>query len=906
MNQYNGNIIITSTHVLSDGIRFGSNGGSATLANTRTITVGGGGYIAGQLRLRNFLQAGGTAQNLTLTGTGFIYNYDSNWGGDVNFSAPRINTRGTTYNGNSTLSKTGASDDNCSGGNTFIGNCTLNNSGTGYFLMGNGTADTWQANLTMNNSSTDNMYIAHGGAGHSIAGNLIANNTTSGGTTVNYFATNGNSTLSITGNATLSNTGASSNSQMVFANNGDITVGGDLNITSNASGTNGYFYVASGTSSSVNISGNTTVSNNGAGTTKRIYFGNNGDIICSGNLNISNSSSANNSQIYLNHAANSMNVYNGNIRVESTHVSCDGILFGNAGGSATLAAGRNINTFGGGFIAGDMQLRNMTQLGSNASTLSLSGSARFYAYASTFGGSMNVESPRFYNRSSTYSNGLTLNYIGTVNETSYGGNTFNGNVSYTHNGSSRIRLANNVANDYNADVTFTRNSGTLQPTYNHASTFAGDITVNCNTEVTLGAGNGRVILDGNSDQNFTDGGTTSNFTFRRLTINKPGGSFILSEPLRIQTTAEFTQGIVQSSSGNEFIFEDESTVSGANNSSYVRGPVDKIGNNAFEFPVGDSSLYRPLSMSAPSSNSAQFRATYFHTDPSASYDWMSKDPTVHHISTTEYWTLDRIASTNNVSVTLSWDANSGGVDNLTDLTVIRWDGSTWKDHGNGGTTGNTTAGTIVSSGSISSFSPFTLGSSSSNNPLPVTLVDFRAEADFDNHQVLLNWETVSELNNDYFIVEKTTDLMSFTAVDRIAGAGTTNEFSFYNTIDNKPNEGISYYRLSQVDFDGTKQVYELKKVEFNSISNTNEFNLFPNPLSKNTFFISLPMDISISSSTVNLIDNTGKIIETSLEISQIFSSTIKVVLHSPLPNGLYKVRVVSQDGTHTENLVIQH
>lgn len=88
--------------------------------------------------------------------------------------------------------------------------------------------------------------------------------------------------------------------------------------------------------------------------------------------------------------------------------------------------------------------------------------------------------------------------------------------------------------------------------------------------------------------------------------------------------------------------------------------------------------------------------------------------------------LDRVTSTNNVNVTLTWDVNSGGVTDLDDLLVARWDGDSWTSEGNGGTTGNTTTGTIVTSSAVTNFSPFTLASSTSNNPLPIELLSFSA------------------------------------------------------------------------------------------------------------------------------------------------------------------------------------
>src|SRR5262249_48817219 len=150
-------------------------------------------------------------------------------------------------------------------------------------------------------------------------------------------------------------------------------------------------------------------------------------------------------------------------------------------------------------------------------------------------------------------------------------------------------------------------------------------------------------------------------------------------------------------------------------------------------------------------------------------------------------------------VWLSWDDFSGVVDDLTSIKVARWNGTQWKDHGNGGTTGNVSpsTGTVRTSAIVTSFSPFTLGSGNGNNPLPVQLLNFTAK--LDGSEVLLDWNTASEINSNYFVVDKTKDTNKFVEVARVQGAGTTNLASTYSSIDKAPYSGISYYRLRQAD-----------------------------------------------------------------------------------------------------------
>lgn len=84
--------------------------------------------------------------------------------------------------------------------------------------------------------------------------------------------------------------------------------------------------------------------------------------------------------------------------------------------------------------------------------------------------------------------------------------------------------------------------------------------------------------------------------------------------------------------------------------------------------------------------------------------------------------------------------------------------------------------------------------------LPVELVSFIGEV--EDNTIKLTWITASELNNDYFQVEKSEDGINFNVVSIIQGNGTTNSLSNYTAYDDMPNASTIYYRLKQVDFDG--------------------------------------------------------------------------------------------------------
>lgn len=115
-----------------------------------------------------------------------------------------------------------------------------------------------------------------------------------------------------------------------------------------------------------------------------------------------------------------------------------------------------------------------------------------------------------------------------------------------------------------------------------------------------------------------------------------------------------------------------------------------------------------------------------------------------------------------------------------------------------------------------------------NTPLPISLVSF--DATVDKGIVYLKWETASEFENDYFVVERSRDGKTFEALTKVDGAGTTNESLKYQARDTNPYHGVSYYRLSQTDFDGSVNYYRVLVVKIETFAEVTK--LYPNPVEK--------------------------------------------------------------------------
>lgn len=114
------------------------------------------------------------------------------------------------------------------------------------------------------------------------------------------------------------------------------------------------------------------------------------------------------------------------------------------------------------------------------------------------------------------------------------------------------------------------------------------------------------------------------------------------------------------------------------------------------------------------------------------------------------------------------------------------------------------------------------------NQLPINLTYFRAKS-VDNQSVELDWSTDSEVNNNYFEVERSKDGKQFQGIEKIASKGGFNKKTNYQTFDQKPFTGISYYRLKQVDYSGKINYTVIQKVVISSPL-IKGLKLYPNPV----------------------------------------------------------------------------
>ncbi|PLX06676.1 MAG: hypothetical protein C0596_15275 [Marinilabiliales bacterium] len=140
-----------------------------------------------------------------------------------------------------------------------------------------------------------------------------------------------------------------------------------------------------------------------------------------------------------------------------------------------------------------------------------------------------------------------------------------------------------------------------------------------------------------------------------------------------------------------------------------------------------------------------------------------------------------------------------------------------------------------------------------NGVLPIELLEFSAKQ--EKESINISWTTISEINNAEFIIEKSTDGKNFIEIDRIKGAGNSRNLIEYQTKDYNPENGINYYRLTQIDFDGKYETFEIKAIEFNRFNS--QISLYPNP-SNGKFYISTN---ALNNAKYNIYNSLGQIVK---------------------------------------------
>lgn len=426
-----------------------------------------------------------------------------------------------------------------------------------------------------------------------------------------------------------------------------------------------------------------------------------------------------------------------------------------------------------------------------------------------------------------------------------------------------------------------------------------------------------VTFDGTTEQ-LVDGTFTGAASFDDVLVNNSStaGVSLNSGDIEIDGILTLTDGLVNTSSTETLTLTSGANWTGASSASYITGPIRKDNiaiASTYEFPVGKAARYAPVSIVNVGTGSDDWTAEYFTstggTYSSATFD--GTDPgsgfnALTRVESTDRWEITSVAS-NTAQVRATYGPHNGFAD--THVRLVWWDDEAaldgdgadnrWENQG-GQIAGTASSGTVTSEASVFfSTRQFGLGYAP-ESVLPVELVSFAGE--LDGKEIRLKWTTASELNNDFFDVQHSTDGEVFKSIGQVSGNGTTSQAAEYVLIHKNPQPGINFYRLRQVDFDGDEEVHYIIQVTNDFFYAGIEATMFPNPARPENMNIRVVTEDISSPILIKLVGLTGqvyyqKVVRNSLQFEE------KIIPMQEMKHGIYFL-TIKQGGRVTQKKVV--
>lgn len=189
-----------------------------------------------------------------------------------------------------------------------------------------------------------------------------------------------------------------------------------------------------------------------------------------------------------------------------------------------------------------------------------------------------------------------------------------------------------------------------------------------------------------------------------------------------------------------------------------------------------------------------------------------------------------------------------------------------------------------------------LNASCSSVPLPVELLSFTAVK--SGNDALLDWSTATELNNNYFDVQHSTNGEEFLNVGRVYSKnGNSTNLQTYKFLHENPGKGISYYRLKQVDFDGSYEFSDIRSVVFGGPGN---LIVYPNPTTQ-MLNVQMPEDMD-QGSVIEVVNPAGQIVKSMANVD--VTNAVFTLDVSDLAGGIYFIQVRTSADLYREQFVI--
>jgi hypothetical protein len=193
---------------------------------------------------------------------------------------------------------------------------------------------------------------------------------------------------------------------------------------------------------------------------------------------------------------------------------------------------------------------------------------------------------------------------------------------------------------------------------------------------------------------------------------------------------------------------------------------------------------------------------------------------------------------------------------------------------------------------------FTISNWTATGILPVELVNFTAVA--STNQNMLSWQTAMEYNNDYFRVMRSYDGENFEEITMVNGNGNTTATTNYHFNDFDIRNGDAYYRLEQVDFDGSTAFSDVISVSRKPMKE-GLLAVYPNPSSE---LITVELyDEAISEATLDIVSMSGQVVYSeTISISGLLKKKINI---AEFPQGVYNIVVRQENEQEMTRLIVE-
>ncbi|MBK6266182.1 DUF11 domain-containing protein [Marivirga sp. S37H4] len=466
----------------------------------------------------------------------------------------------------------------------------------------------------------------------------------------------------------------------------------------------------------------------------------------------------------------------------------------------------------------------------------------------------------------------------------------------THLNSLRLNNGNGLtlSNDLILEGALNLTTGTLTMNTNsltlngHINSTNGTLSGDIDASLTInGAGNAGVLAIS----------TTNNYV-NNFEFNRNNGRITIENDLKIAGNLILTNGVVKTDNGIIWVENtDPDAISSFGEDAFINGKLRRcvIADQSYNFPVGspnhlENAWIHFSAISEATCIDAEFNAGHRGNAPNG----LNVGPNqVNDVLNYGFWTIKptspSVVVTYDISITSRGHTN-GNI--FTNHILLKRDSelNDWSilgDHMALNEVGSFNNPITVSRANLSGFSDFSVGVSS-DGPLPISLVYFKGE--IINDAAELTWQTASEINNDYFELEKSKDGENFDIIGIIEGQGTKYEPTNYRFFDTGENSGTTYYRFRQIDYDGKYSYSPVVVIQFKE--KAGNISLFPNPV-KNTLNIVFE-EGNISKAQIQLFDNMGRMVINQAHTVENNRLSVDV---SGLSAGSYQLKVESPSAT---------